>query len=89
MSKFLISYDLKGEEYKEDYNDVIEYIESFPKHAKALYSQWVVESDHTASEIRAELQNIVDGTDVVFVVKIDSSWASLNLPKDAVSVLKG
>lgn len=88
MSKYLISYDLNGGEDADAYDDVIEYIESFPEYAKALYSQWVVESPKTSSDIRSELKNIVDNDDVILVVKVDSGWASFNLTKEAVDVFK-
>ncbi len=88
MSRYLISYDLNNGEDSESYDDVKEYIESFPNYAKALYSQWVVESEKSVADIRDELKDIVDGDDVVLVVKVISSWASTNLPKDAVAILK-
>jgi len=88
MSKYLISYDLNDGEDSDAYDEIIEYLESFPEHAKALYSQWVVESSKTSSEIRSELKNIVDDNDVILVVKVESGWASFNLPKEAVDVLK-
>jgi hypothetical protein len=88
MSKYLISYDLNGGEDSEAYEKVINYITSYKYHAKALYSQWVIKTDKTASEIRDDIKNLIDSDDVVLVVEVTHSWASYGLPKEATELLK-
>ncbi|MDD4333444.1 MAG: CRISPR-associated protein Cas2 [Patescibacteria group bacterium] len=88
MKKFLISYDLNNHEDISVYNEVIAYIASYYEHAKALYSQWVIKTAKSAEAIRDELKKIVDNNDVVLVVEVSNSWASYNLPKAAVDLLK-
>jgi hypothetical protein len=66
MKRLLISYDLIRP--GQDYDDLIEYLESY-RHAKPLYSVWLIVTNKSAETVRDELKNkLLDSNDKVVVV---------------------
>lgn len=66
MNRLLISYDLIRP--GQDYEDLIDYLKSY-RHAKPLYSVWLIVTNKSAKAVRDELvDKLLDKNDKVIVV---------------------
>ncbi len=83
MALYSITYDLvKNRDYERLYKAIISL--SNNTYTKTTESQWIVQSDKTATQILEFLRKHVDSDDIIFVIKVDrSSWASVNMNKTA------
>lgn len=69
MSKSkIITYDLCNSE--KNYNELYEYLKSFPSWAHITESTWFVSTDKTCVDIRNELNEITDSDDRIFVAEL-------------------
>jgi len=79
MRRLLISYDLIRP--GQDYDDLIEHLESY-RHAKPLYSVWLIVTNKSVETIRNELKDkLLDKNDKVIVVDITgdaASWSNVS-----------
>ena len=78
MYRMLISYDLISP--GTDYDELYEYLQSFPQSKHPLESVWVVKTDKKQDAIRDELKKIVDTNDKVLIVDITgcgSAWHNI------------
>lgn len=74
MNRLLISYDLVTP--GRDYNNVFQYLKSFPKWVKPLRSLWVIKTSKSCEKVRDELVNLVDRNDRILVVDITGCGAA-------------
>lgn len=82
MALYSITYDLVG---KRDYERIYEGIKTCGTgaYAKPTESQWIVQSNKTATDIANHLRNFTDSDDKIFVISVtDSMWASFNVSKE-------
>ena len=80
MMRYAISYQLNtpGKKYKRLYNT----LESMGAR-RVFKSQWVVKrNSSSATEIKNELRQCIDGNDNLLVVCLDYDWADFNLDID-------
>ena len=75
MAVILVTYDLKAP--GRNYNPVHDYLKKYT-YCKKMESVWLLDTTKTTTQIRDDLQALVDSNDVLFVVKITQSWASVN-----------
>ena len=82
MAIYLVSYDLQEQK---DYPGLQARLEQFPRWARPLRSQWLVESNETAYDIAGELKRYVDRADRLLVSEITAevSWYNLQIGDDA------
>lgn len=67
MAYFVVSYDLIN---NKDYQRLIDELERLSA-AKMLLSQWLVELNNTAQEVKDHLVDFVDGDDRLVVIEFD------------------
>lgn len=77
MAILLVTYDLKAP--GRNYTPVHDYLKGY-KHCKKLESVWLLDTAKAPKQIRDDLGNLIDKNDVVFVTKLDRSWAARNYP---------
>lgn len=84
MAIFLISYDLRapGRDYSRLYAELARI-----SAAKITLSDWVVELNQTAIQVRDVMRTYVDGNDRIAVVQL-VDWASFNGMAGGVALLK-
>ena len=80
MNRILISYDLVSP--GRNYDDLYDYLTSFPKWARPLESVWVVKTKKSYSQVKTEIvNNYLDSNDKLLVVDITGSASSWhNIP---------
>lgn len=88
MDFYSITYDLiSRKDYPRLYKAIMAVCDN--RYTRPTESQWIVQSDKTAGQIRDFLRKHVDSDDVLFVIQVDRySWSSLNMNKTAVNWLK-
>ena len=70
----LVSYDLNKHERPSAYDDVKTALDdNSTSMIRALYSQWLVETDLTASQLRDALKVVMDSDDRLMIVPIDKN----------------
>jgi hypothetical protein len=67
-----INYDLVAP--GRDYSRLFEYLRSYGTRAKPLRSMWFVKTNKSATQVRDEVQQFVDGNDKVVTVDVTDSW---------------
>lgn len=79
MNLYLISFDLKAP--GRNYQPVYDYIATFGDTIKPLQTVYLVKTYKTATQVRNDLNAIVDNNDQVLVITISTTaWATYNLP---------
>ena len=76
MAIYCVTYDLISP--NQDYDAIHEYLEEF-EHCKHLELFWLIKSNKKASEIKSELKSLIDSDDIVFVARLQGSWAVVQL----------
>jgi hypothetical protein len=79
MRVLIVSYDLKGFETREDYEQLYKVIHQQGNAKRIQYSTWIVTTYLTDVVVRKNLSNVIDFNDSLFVGTI-SSYASINTP---------
>ena len=76
MNCYIIGYDLRGER---DYDTLHKAIRSYEAWAHILESQWVIETNDGAIEVRDHLLNFMDDNDGLFVATLigEVAWEKL------------
>ena len=74
MSVYIVTYDLKSP--GRNYQPIYDYLKRF-KNCHGLESVWLIDTAIDSSQIRDDLQKLVDSNDVIFVVELKQHWASL------------
>ena len=76
MSKYLVTYDLVGDEASREYERLIAEIETLDDYVKVQRSVWLVKTDYSAKQIRELLRGYMDGDDRLMVIRIvrGSAW---------------
>jgi hypothetical protein len=73
---YLVTYDLRGtDETSDDYKRLIAKIKSYSTWAKVTYSDWMVVTTKTASQVRDELWVFMDRNDRLFVASVGAPAA--------------
>ncbi|HBY7276767.1 TPA: hypothetical protein MI614_11670 [Klebsiella pneumoniae] len=75
MAIYCVTYDLKAP--GRNYDDVFTYLKQFD-YCKHLESFWLIDTTLSAAQLRDGFKAKVDGNDVLFVARLQKSWASLN-----------
>jgi hypothetical protein len=75
MAVMLVTYDLK--KAGQNYRAVYDYLRTFT-YCKGMESVWLIDTEHSVSSVRDRLGQLVDGNDVLFVVRLQRDWAALN-----------
>lgn len=70
---YLVSYDLNNP--GKDYQRLISAIERYNNPCRVLRSQWLIQSDKSATQIFNELIAFVDANDELFVCEITKNYA--------------
>jgi hypothetical protein len=89
MATYLVSYDLRGtDETSDDYKRLIEKIKSY-SWAKVTYSDWMIVTTKTTTQIRDELWAYMDKNDRLLVATVNApaSWAG-TIPEDVSDWMK-
>lgn len=82
MAVLLISYDLRGPERPSSWDDVRKAIEhNATAWIRPLYSEWLVETDHTLRQWSSMLESVIDGGDRLFICEVTSRYWG-QLPKE-------
>jgi hypothetical protein len=77
VKSILIAYDLIGtNETSEDYRRLIARIKEYPYWAKVEYATFIVKTDLTCVQVRANLDRFLDANDRIFVAQLTRSSAS-------------
>lgn len=76
MTRYIISYDLRGER---DYDALYEAIKSCGSWAHITESMWAVVTTKTAVQVRDHLSSVMDQDDRIFVVKsgVEAAWRNV------------
>lgn len=77
MAVYMVTYDLRqpGRNYQPVYN----YLATFPC-SHGVESVWFIDSHHTSSHIRSNLQMLVDPNDIVVVARLARDIAAFGYP---------
>lgn len=87
MTVYAVTYDLHNP--GQNYEDVDSLLKSLGGYMKHFDSFWLIStSDYSASDIRNELNKVIDDNDKTLVLTITKGWASHNLEKDGVDWIK-
>lgn len=72
-----ITYDLckSGKNYSELYD----YLRSYPVYAKLMESSWFISTDKSCTDIRNEINKIIDSDDRLFIAELTGVAAWKNL----------
>ena len=77
MPRYVITYDLH--EPGQNYDALVERINSYPKCAKLMRSTWSVVTSQTSEQIRDHLKQAIDGNDKLLVGELGTSaWYGLS-----------
>lgn len=82
----MINYDLV--QPRQNYDDLIKAIKSYPTWCHALESCWMIKSDLQPSYIRDRLLQYMDGNDKLLVIKVSAPAAWHGLSKDVSDWIK-
>ena len=74
MNRLLISYDLMAP--GQNYDDLIDYLESYAKHSHPLMSVWLIGTHKSTETVRDEIVALLDKDDKVIVVDTTGKAAS-------------
>jgi len=74
MRRLLISYDLLSP--GQNYDDLIDYLEGYVKHAHPLMSVWLIATSKSVATVRDEITALLDKDDKVIVVDTTGKGAS-------------
>lgn len=74
MKRLLISYDLMRP--GQDYDDLIDYLESYSQHAHPLMSVWLIATTKNTDTVRDEIVELLDSNDKLIVVDTTGKAAS-------------
>ena len=81
MHAVLISYDLRKP--NRDYEDLYKAIKSVANGWwSCLESVWLIRSESTCAVIRDYLQQHIDASDKLLVIRVGADWATSGLDKD-------
>jgi CRISPR/Cas system-associated endoribonuclease Cas2 len=81
MAVYAVTYDLHNP--GQNYEDVKKTLKSFGGWWKYYGSFWLIHTDnHNASDIRDEVNKVIDTGDHVFVIRVANEWAAY-MNKDA------
>jgi hypothetical protein len=83
---YLITYDLNAS--GQNYQRLFETIRSLGEAIKPLQNLWFVDTAMGVTRVRAELQNVIDRNDNVFVAKVNSGEWDCYMPKSAIDWLQ-
>ncbi|SEB46429.1 hypothetical protein [Paenibacillus sp. GP183] len=86
MNTYLILYDLKGNEPRNDYFRVIMAIQSLGEVEKVQYSNWIVYTSLNEVQIRERLKPFIDNYDSLFIARFDA-YASYNVPIKVINLI--
>ena len=81
MALYLISYDLLNKKTFGDYETLISELRKLGA-KEALFSQWLLRSSVSSSQIRDFLKKFIHSDDRVLVTEISTNWAGRNLIVD-------
>lgn len=70
MAVYLISYDLKGN----NYDSLIEAIQSYGLWWHQSKSSWFIETNHTTRQILDNLRNYIQNGDKIIVIQVQKNW---------------
>lgn len=79
MATYIVSYDLQT--MGKDYDPLLDYLTTLEDWWHYLDSTWVVVTSKTATQLREELQELVDDKDLVLVVKSSGVGAWAGFPE--------
>lgn len=79
---YIVVYDLL--EPGQHYDSLIKKIKEYDGWAKLGYSCFLIKTEKYATEVRDELIQFVDENDKLYVGKVTTPAAWLNMPKDVV-----
>ena len=75
MAIVLVTYDLKKP--GQNYSAVFDYLKKFT-HCKGMESVWLLDTITSCETIRESLRSVADSNDIIFVVRLQRDWSSLN-----------
>ena len=75
MAILLVTYDLK--QPGRDYEPVFKYLRQYT-HCKKMESVWLLDTTNSTKTVRDHMKQVVDGNDIVFVVRLAQDWGSFN-----------
>jgi hypothetical protein len=81
MALYLISYDLLNKKTFGDYETLISELRKLGA-KEALFSQWLLRSNASSSQIREFLKKFIHSDDRILVTEISTNWAGRNLMVD-------
>lgn len=74
MATFIIAYDLHKQ--GQNYACLIKKLEAYGTYFHMQQSVWIIETEHSAVQIRDNLQTCLDANDKIFVGKLTGgAWA--------------
>lgn len=85
MSLYQISYDLRKQR---NYDALYERIKAYGSWCHALESSWVISTSQTATQVRDNLRQAMDGDDGLLVTRLSGEAAWYGLSKDRSAWLK-
>lgn len=89
MKTYLISYELSYPEYSPQYTALLSTIKTATYWAKPFKCIWLIKTTLDQVQVLDQLRKVAYSNDKILVVEISNSWASVNLPSDVVSWMKG
>ncbi len=76
MPKYLVAYDLVGDETPREYERLIDEIKKLDDYVEVQRSVWLIKTSHSAKEVRELLWSYMDRNDRLMVIRIvrGSAW---------------
>lgn len=79
MPKYLVTYDLVGDETAREYERLIAEIEALDDFVEVQRSVWLVRTNNSAKEVRELLRSYMDRDDRLLIIRIarGSAWRNV------------
>jgi hypothetical protein len=86
MAVYVVTYKLSAPE--KEYKELEKVMKSFGSYSKRFDSFWIVDTYHSAKDIKEKIYSALSEEDQLFVIETKKHWSSRNTPDGMVKWLK-